>query len=300
MSNFDGRPLYVGHLTGLRSFLVDADGQLRSRVMYEPFTTGENVARCGGPLASLTAFSRALTRVFGQTVAGAAMAPATGEPCVPGEHHVAGLRARCGFYAYTDSRAGDHHRPELGTVQAIIKGYGVMTTGTRGFRAEKAQLVAVVVPRRKRGWQSSGRVGWAGVALLNGAALAAGITVGRPSAIAILNAIFVVLGTFQLGRRVRRPERQRGYDRVASQYPGVPIYRTLATALAEHPLTAPPPANTTPPRTGARYVYYTQDETTGALPHDLTGLVRDRGATRSTYGGHDLGVHSPAPEGDRP
>jgi hypothetical protein len=64
------------------------------------------------------------------------------EPHVIPEHQVA--TCSCGFYAYFDE-ANDY--ADSTTVTGVIEAYGKVTIGTRGFRAEKARLRALVIPR---------------------------------------------------------------------------------------------------------------------------------------------------------
>lgn len=49
----------------------------------------------------------------------------------------------CGFYAYYEG-SNDYYRE--GMVMAIVKGTGELILGTRGFRAEKAEIVALHIP----------------------------------------------------------------------------------------------------------------------------------------------------------
>ncbi|AKU15781.1 hypothetical protein [Luteipulveratus mongoliensis] len=63
-------------------------------------------------------------------------------------HTVAALDCKCGFYAYFDGSADYYEtaRDEGVALAAVIEGYGVCTTGSRGFRASKARIVALIVP----------------------------------------------------------------------------------------------------------------------------------------------------------
>jgi hypothetical protein len=64
-------------------------------------------------------------------------------------HHRAGIKGcSCGFYAYFDEDHNPHHSKS--NVLCVIEGYGLLTVGTRGFRAEKARLLALVVKPRHR------------------------------------------------------------------------------------------------------------------------------------------------------
>lgn len=59
-----------------------------------------------------------------------------------GKHKVAGKDCHCGFYAHTDGK--DDYRVYQNTVTGIIEGWGRVTIGSRGFRAEKARIVAFI------------------------------------------------------------------------------------------------------------------------------------------------------------
>jgi hypothetical protein len=70
---------------------------------------------------------------------------ACGDPtCVRGEYHVVDSGHRfdpsceCGFWAYDEAGFKAH-----GRVVGVIEGYGKTTVGTKGFRCEKARIVAL-------------------------------------------------------------------------------------------------------------------------------------------------------------
>lgn len=63
------------------------------------------------------------------------------------DHRVAGVDCTCGFFAYFGDRNEYARRSSFGTpVTGIIEGYGTVTIGDLGFRAEKARIVALVQP----------------------------------------------------------------------------------------------------------------------------------------------------------
>lgn len=70
--------------------------------------------------------------------------PCADPTCVGGEYHAAPSDHRfdpecqCGFWAYDE----DGFTPQ-GSVIGVIEGYGKTTVGTKGFRAEKARIVAL-------------------------------------------------------------------------------------------------------------------------------------------------------------
>ena len=51
----------------------------------------------------------------------------------------------CGFYAYLDGSENDYLVWQTGpTVQGVIRAFGKVILGTKGFRAEKAEILAMV------------------------------------------------------------------------------------------------------------------------------------------------------------
>lgn len=140
MSDFSSRPFVAGSLIGLRSFSVDDDGVLVGPAYPDPFLPGENQAQCYSSIGwrvQMRAFERSLARIAGSQIP----EPLTLVPSEKKGHQPGGLRCSCGFYAFFDGS----NTYELSTrVTAIIEGYGVCSVGDRGFRAEKARLVALV------------------------------------------------------------------------------------------------------------------------------------------------------------
>lgn len=86
------------------------------------------------------------------------------QPVEKPKHELASLACHCGYYAYFDG-ANDYMHTSAGgfsslpwtatrwsaetsrpRVAGIIEGYGVCTVGSRGFRASKARIVALVLP----------------------------------------------------------------------------------------------------------------------------------------------------------
>lgn len=60
----------------------------------------------------------------------------------------------CGFWAYTnggnDYYYGNSFSDQPATVSGIVKGYGRCVIGPKGFRAEKCEILALVLPARYR------------------------------------------------------------------------------------------------------------------------------------------------------
>lgn len=159
--DFSLRPFAAGTVTGLRAFSVSPGHQLTGVVHPIPWFLGENNARCIRDQWPYPDDAAAL----------------------PGGHRIAGLDCTCGFYAYFDN-SNDYYEKLYGIpkVTGIVEAYGTVTIGSRGFRASKARIVAIV----------------------------------RPHAFLWLD-----------------------QNAITGNYPGVPVYATVAEALAAHPTTKP-------------------------------------------------------------
>lgn len=128
-----GVPFHVGVVRGLRSFDVRSDGVLTGRVQRtHPWQAGENVAVHVGSLRPV------------MTTYSAGPRPFLDYAFVEKDHQIAALGCVCGFYAYFG--ATDAYRLVGRTVTGIIEGYGHVTAGSLGFRAERARIVALVNP----------------------------------------------------------------------------------------------------------------------------------------------------------
>ena len=73
------------------------------------------------------------------------------------EHEVGHPQCTCGIYAYHDKNsladsavASAEDLPPGGAVYGLVKAYGFVTVGTKGLRAEKAQIVALTLPQLSR------------------------------------------------------------------------------------------------------------------------------------------------------
>lgn len=145
--DFNGRPFVAGSLIGVRAFKVDTDATLTGVVHETRFLDGENLGEC---------LQTPWMRVMGGMASTLFIHHLTGMPLQPSEHRVGTQGCTCGYYAYFRGR---NNWAQDGTIVGLIEGYGVCTVGDRGFRAEKARLVALVVPHRKRFART--RRGWA-------------------------------------------------------------------------------------------------------------------------------------------
>lgn len=60
-------------------------------------------------------------------------------------HRAGSLDCDCGFYAY--KKIGGSSYKTASTIQAIVAGRGIVSEGSRGFRAERAEIIALIHPK---------------------------------------------------------------------------------------------------------------------------------------------------------
>lgn len=122
---------------GTRSWKMRDDGWLTGCALgsWYQWTPGENEATC----LVKTGLSMRKKEPY-QPSAKAFWIPEEGaRPHDPGS-----IQCNCGFHAMYDG-AVDYTKPDY--VDGIIEGYGHVAAGSRGFRASKARIVALVAPR---------------------------------------------------------------------------------------------------------------------------------------------------------
>lgn len=217
MSDFDERPFVAGTINGIRHFRIDRLGRLCPVSKHEaPWKPGLNTA----------------THMGYTTQA----------------HSVAGAGCDCGFYAFfSDRQRGNYNLTEI---RGIIRAHGRVTIGSLGFRAEKAEIVALVSTGRWRTIPFAARIvaiGWLAalatlvtLASITGAAgfIIPAVTVGIVTGVLVTaGSIILTLdddwdGTFPSGRI---PPSTRAL------YPDVPVFRSLRRALRKFPVVPPEP-----------------------------------------------------------
>ncbi len=221
-SRFSGRLFIAGSLVGLRAFKVDRLGRLAGPSHGGIFKPGENVAQCG----------------YGY------------------KHQVASKDCACGYYAYFNGKNTYNEGINSGNVTALIEGYGTVTLGSEGFRAEKAKLVALVEPRFSA---LDGTPGWFPLVVI--AFTAAmwtmfGLTVEEDvNAPSLIGFIFGLLGAVAIPVSIffwlddmptplakeARAERVNQWALIKRNYPDVPVFRSTRAARSAFPTTPPPP-----------------------------------------------------------
>jgi hypothetical protein len=185
MSEFSDRPFVAGSVVGLRAFRIDTLGRLTGVTHKDVWVPGENVAQCHATdlgevvrqmnvqIQHMTAVLSAANsdpRGFGRRGRKNNPIPKTPTPAEKAKavtHALAGVSCQCGFYAYfdggndylTDNFAASGMivnggftyttgSPDTAArVGAVIEGWGTCTVGTRGFRAEKAKVLALIKPK---------------------------------------------------------------------------------------------------------------------------------------------------------
>lgn len=249
MSDFGQVPLVMTSVRGARGWRLDPDGVLHGMSVSIPWEGGVNHARhmvrdSGLFFSSYESFSETKCD------------PAT---CLS-----------CGFYAYYDSTS----RSELWIngygATGVIDGTGVVHLGTKGFRAQKARIVALAItrvhrPMSKLRWRLDAlarridinpftplqkiamlALWWISlfVPMLAGPYIHVALAVLSfgPAAIAFAYYLYSdarALTYKYFGAYDQNPFVPSLRDKVAANYPDVQIYSDVAEMLAEHPCTKP-------------------------------------------------------------
>lgn len=166
-----GYDLAVGTATGIRLWRVDDLGRLTGLTHRTVWTPGVNTARCGRTRRTPACAAGNCGRVHGYELSTAGLgmdACREPAPCDGGDP-----ACGCGFWAYHDGVTGSESAPGPSMVLGVVEGHGKTTVGTKGFRAQKARIVALAFPRRhtidrtrerrlrRRGWAAA----WAFIAV---------------------------------------------------------------------------------------------------------------------------------------
>lgn len=259
MSDFSDRPLVADSITGVRSFKVDSLGRLTGVSHTEVWRPGVNEGKCADGNGGFYSRLRMLTLTY-PGYAGSYEYEVDPKGVKVEKHQVASLACSCGFYAYTDREANPYHEGGSNLI-GIIRGSGVATVGSRGFRCESAEIVALVDGNMARGRTAWDRYcSWADRHMGASAAIATfGIVFGGVFGLAggftespWLFALLILFGvgaatvkaTFR-GQDMRfKGGRSLSPDRVAlvrRNYPDVQWFPSVDAAVKAFPLSAPPP-----------------------------------------------------------
>lgn len=129
-----GRPLVAGTLRGFRT--------------WRPARRWTRVPEGALPLTAVTRRHIIWTPTLRACCSPPWIAPRHREPMLPSDHKAPFVGCRCGIYAwYQPDDTGILHAGVFGAVEAS----GVILLGDRGFRAERARVVAIVTRSRRVG-----------------------------------------------------------------------------------------------------------------------------------------------------
>lgn len=235
----DGRPLVIGSFFGVRQWSRTEEGFLRG-VHSMTWQDGENVATCQNghevPFsmkpAALAHMKELMEEAKAVTDALTAKYPKGEGMSVEDEvtyseawatynkirqqlDDPAGKDCGCGFWAYWEFNPHEFHLGEKPVV-GIVEGYGKTIPGKRGFRCQKARIVALhcayeyvrEIPSEERKPPPPGsQPGWQSV-------FSTEYEHGTPAAVA----------------RLAQDEEQ-----LAENYPGARVYATLDAMMKSHP-----------------------------------------------------------------
>lgn len=230
ISEFSERPFTLGSLTGIRAFSVSPDNRLCGVVHRLPWTPGENEAVCDTQPNTFAYAMQMITRAIN--------GEADFDPSVP--HRVATKPCTCGYYAYFNGTNVPQHTP--GTVLGLIQGYGLVTVGSKGFRAEKARILAVIDDSGVRWWKRASKFFWfVALAYLAYAILITSAVLGRSHLAASIDAGSIIGWSLWLKMGPHpvliEPDALAISKAVLARYPDVPVYKSTAAALDDFPLT---------------------------------------------------------------
>lgn len=148
---FGGFGFALGQVRGARSFDVDKLGRLTGVTFKQVWRPGENTAECRkGDDTWSTTYANLYNAIYGTVPTTQyeksnrwllGSKPVLEEP-KPTKHSMD--TCKCGFYGYYD---GSNDYYQEGRVAAVVEGYGETIIGTRGFRAAKAKIVALRIPK---------------------------------------------------------------------------------------------------------------------------------------------------------
>lgn len=232
---YDGRQFVAGSVYGIRTFKVDQDGTLRSPVRDNfTWSAEENLAEC-----NYRHYHNEYT-----------IDPRTGRRKFI-EHRPGMKDCHCGFYSYFSRHWDEYWQP--GRVRAIIEGYGICSVGSRGFRSEKAKVVALVLPggSKKSHWckwawrmqkMEFGAIMIGMVLAVSGPTWVSQLVLTKSPWFAPLYllcglGILMIAGAFHSISCDFKEVIH--FDKIRKKYPDIPVFHTEEQATKAFPLTTP-------------------------------------------------------------
>lgn len=132
---FRGADFALGSIRGVRVFGITKEGMLTGLVKRQPWTPYINKARC---------FAGAIETSHIRSVARLKDILKTPGPQTPG--HM--MNCDCGFYGVFSNE--DNHYWDVtdrsDRVCGVIEGFGITVQGPKGFKAEKARILGLLIP----------------------------------------------------------------------------------------------------------------------------------------------------------
>lgn len=124
----------MGHILGIRGFKLDTMGRLTGYAYPVVWTPGENVSVCRRK--KVICSNNSYSNYHDHTSRCYTIDPCDGkiEDCVHG------------FWAYFDDFDTQAEKIAKTSYSAVIRGYGRTVIGDKGFRSEKAEILAVSIP----------------------------------------------------------------------------------------------------------------------------------------------------------
>lgn len=156
--SFGGYGFAAGSVHGIRSFRVDVWSRLLSTAHPYVWRPGEHVMSCAREGMPNSLFSGWIQVTYATT--SPLHSRKKGKAPAEDVHTCAGLEDEgCGkgLYGYWGEQENEYCTE--GTLEGIIQAYGKVIMGTRGFRAEKAHVVALTVPPPSKKGHLKGKPG---------------------------------------------------------------------------------------------------------------------------------------------
>jgi hypothetical protein len=153
MSDFEGRPLAIGEVYGVRQWTVDSLGRLCGLSYPQIWTPGENQAECKRTRQTVACIkdecgvNHEFSSAPGGYLIGRAFTMGVSQCVEPDPCDLVNPDCKCGFWAYYAKPTGEYGWLSTPTVTGVIRGYGKTTIGTKGFRCEKAEVLAMKISR---------------------------------------------------------------------------------------------------------------------------------------------------------
>jgi hypothetical protein len=145
--------LAIGEVYGLRTWLMDDYGRLQAMHirMAQPWRPGVNEAVCHASEYGVVTLGTTLAQIAagGLVGPGGCRCPSCAPRAAaePEAHPTPAEQCKCGFYAYTSPATRETYTGQDGYILGVVRGTGRTLIGTKGFRCEKAEIVALLDPR---------------------------------------------------------------------------------------------------------------------------------------------------------